>query len=97
MGGGPRSERLDWLDRHAGPTRRLADNVARLCTATSTVQAARWVGLAWTHCWQPTAPCWRSTCSRTTSSSDGAAAARRGRARSGRAGNLVSCAAAWSH
>ncbi len=44
---GPRLEHLDWLDAHARVTRRLAENVARLCTATSIVHAARWFGLNW--------------------------------------------------
>ncbi|KLD78536.1 transposase family protein [Xanthomonas hyacinthi] len=41
----PRLERLDWLDRHARLTRWLADNVARLCAATTIVHAAHWFGL----------------------------------------------------
>src|SRR5690606_38087325 len=45
--GGPRLERLDWLDPHARVTRRLAENVARLCAVTSIRQAARWYGLDW--------------------------------------------------
>lgn len=44
---GPRLERLDWLDPHARVTRRLAENVARLCTVTSILHAARWFGLDW--------------------------------------------------
>lgn len=44
---GPRLESLDWLDRHARVTRRLAESVARLCTATSILQVARWFGLDW--------------------------------------------------
>lgn len=44
---GPRLERLDWLDPHARVTRRLAENVARLCAVTSILQAARWYGLDW--------------------------------------------------
>src|SRR5690606_30121598 len=46
-GCGPRLERLDWLDPHARVTRRLAENVARLCAVTSIRQAARWYGLDW--------------------------------------------------
>lgn len=44
---GPRLERLDWLDPHARVTRRLAESVARLCTMTSVLHAARWFGLNW--------------------------------------------------
>lgn len=44
---GPRLEQLDWLDRHARVTRRLADSVARLCAATSIRSAAKWFGLDW--------------------------------------------------
>lgn len=44
---GPRLERLDWLDPHVRVTRRLAENVARLCTVTSILHAARWFGLNW--------------------------------------------------
>lgn len=44
---GPRLEHLDWLDPHARVTRRLAENVARLCTVTSILHAARWFGLNW--------------------------------------------------
>ncbi|NZA27569.1 ISL3 family transposase [Luteimonas sp. SJ-92] len=46
-GCGPRLEQLDWLDRHARVTRRLAESVARLCAVTSILQAARWFGLDW--------------------------------------------------
>jgi transposase len=44
---GPRLERLDWLDPHVRVTRRLAQNVARLCAGTSVRHAARWFGLDW--------------------------------------------------
>lgn len=44
---GPRLEHLDWLDPHARVTRRLAEGVARLCTVTSLLHAARWFGLNW--------------------------------------------------
>ena len=44
---GPRLEQLDWLDRHARVTRRLADSVARLCAATSVQHAANWHGIDW--------------------------------------------------
>ncbi len=44
---GPRLEQLDWLDRHARVTRRLARSVARLCAVTSVRHAAQWHGLDW--------------------------------------------------
>lgn len=44
---GPKLERLEWLDAHSRLTRRLADSVARLCTVTSVLHAARWFGLNW--------------------------------------------------
>ena len=44
---GPRLEHLNWLDPHARVTRRLAENVARLCTVASILHAARWFGLNW--------------------------------------------------
>ena len=44
---GPRLEQLDWLDRLARVTRRLADSVARLCAATSVQHAANWHGIDW--------------------------------------------------
>ena len=44
---GPRLERLDWLDPHVRVTRRLAQNVARLCAGTSVRHTARWFGLDW--------------------------------------------------
>lgn len=44
---GPGLEQLDWLDAHARVTRRLAQNVARLCAATSIRSASRWFGLDW--------------------------------------------------
>lgn len=43
---GPRLEQVDWLDPHVRMTRRLAaESVARLCTVTSGLHAARWFGL----------------------------------------------------
>lgn len=44
---GPRLEQLSWLDAYARITRRLAESVARLCTATSIRTVARWFGLDW--------------------------------------------------
>lgn len=44
---GPRLERLDWLDRHARVTRRLAESVARLCRALPVKQVAAFFGLHW--------------------------------------------------
>lgn len=44
---GPRLERLDWLDRHTRVTRWLAESVARLCSVSSLLHAARWFGLNW--------------------------------------------------
>lgn len=44
---GPRLERLDWLDRHARVTRRLAASVARLCRELPVKQVATFFGLHW--------------------------------------------------
>lgn len=44
---GPRLQRLAWLDPHCRVTRRLAESVARLCTVTSVLHAARWHGIDW--------------------------------------------------
>ena len=44
---GPRLQRLEWLDPHCRVTRRLAGSVARLCTVTSVLHAARWHGIDW--------------------------------------------------
>ena len=44
---GPRLQRLAWLDPHCRVTRRLAESVARLCTVTSVLHAARWYGIDW--------------------------------------------------
>lgn len=44
---GPRLERLEWLDRHARLTRRLADSVARLCRVLPIKHVADFFGLHW--------------------------------------------------
>ncbi|WP_211106788.1 ISL3 family transposase [Nitrospirillum viridazoti] len=44
---GPRLERLDWLERHARVTRRLAESVVRLCRALPVKQVAAFFGLDW--------------------------------------------------
>lgn len=44
---GPRLERLEWLDRHARMTRRLADSVVRLCRVLSIKHTADFFGLHW--------------------------------------------------
>ena len=44
---GPRLERLDWLDRHARVTRRLAVSVARMCRVLPVKQVAAFFGLHW--------------------------------------------------
>jgi transposase len=44
---GPRLERLDWLDRHARVTRRLAESVVRLCRVLPVKQVAAFFGLHW--------------------------------------------------
>jgi len=44
---GPKVEALDWLDRYARVTRRLADNVARLCEVLPLKQAAEYFDLDW--------------------------------------------------
>ena len=44
---GPKVEALDWLDRYARVTRRLADNVARLCKVLPIKQAAEYFALDW--------------------------------------------------
>lgn len=44
---GPRLERLEWLDRHARMTRRLADSVVRLCQVLSIKHTADFFGLHW--------------------------------------------------
>ena len=44
---GPRLERLDWVDRYARVTRRLADSVARLCRVLPIKHVADVFGLGW--------------------------------------------------
>ena len=44
---GPRLERLEWLDRHARITRRLAESVVRLCHVLPVKQVAAFFGLHW--------------------------------------------------
>lgn len=44
---GPRLEHLNWLDRHARVTRRLAESVARTCAMMSIQATAKWHGLDW--------------------------------------------------
>ena len=46
-GCGPRIERLEWLDRYARVTKRLAEAVARLCQILPVKQAAEFYGLSW--------------------------------------------------
>jgi transposase len=45
--GGPKLERLSWLDPYARVTRRLAESVARLCAVASIRHVARFFGLHW--------------------------------------------------
>jgi len=45
--GGPKLERLDWLERYARVTDRLAESVARLCAVLPIKHAAQWYGLDW--------------------------------------------------
>lgn len=44
---GPRLERLDWLDRYARVTRRLAESVARLCQVLPVKNVATLYRLSW--------------------------------------------------
>jgi transposase len=44
---GPRLERLDWLDRHARVTRRLAESVVRLCRVLPVKHVAAFFRLHW--------------------------------------------------
>lgn len=44
---GPKLEQLDWLERHARVTRRLADSVVRLCRVLPVKQVADFFGLHW--------------------------------------------------
>jgi len=45
--GGPKLERLGWLERYARVTNRLAESVARLCAVLPIKHAAEWYGLSW--------------------------------------------------
>jgi transposase len=45
--GGPKLERLDWLERYARVTNRLAESVARLCTVAPIKHVAQWYRLNW--------------------------------------------------
>lgn len=44
---GPKLEHLDWLERHARVTQRLAQSVARMCATASIHATAKWLGLDW--------------------------------------------------
>lgn len=44
---GPKLEQLDWVDRYARVTRRLADSVARLCRVLPIKHVAEFFGLGW--------------------------------------------------
>jgi transposase len=44
---GPKLEQLDWVDRYARVTRRLADGVARLCRVLPIKHVADFFGLGW--------------------------------------------------
>ncbi|RTQ80985.1 ISL3 family transposase [Stenotrophomonas maltophilia] len=44
---GPKLEHLDWLERHARVTQRLAQSVARMCATASIHATAKWHGLNW--------------------------------------------------
>jgi transposase len=44
---GPKLERLDWLDRYARVTQRLAESVARLCSVLPVKHVAGFYGLSW--------------------------------------------------
>jgi transposase len=46
-GCGPKLEHLDWVDRYARVTRRLADSVARLCRVLPIKHVAEYFGLGW--------------------------------------------------
>lgn len=46
-GCGPKLEHLDWLDRHARVTHRLAQSVSRMCATTSIHATAKWHSLDW--------------------------------------------------
>jgi transposase len=45
--GGPKLERLDWLERYARVTNRLAESVARLCAVAPIKHVAQWYRLNW--------------------------------------------------
>jgi transposase len=44
---GPKLEHLDWVDRYARVTRRLADSVAQLCQVLPIKHVAKYLGLGW--------------------------------------------------
>ncbi len=44
---GPKLEHLDWVDRYARVTRRLAESVARLCSLLPVKHVAEFFGLGW--------------------------------------------------
>jgi transposase len=44
---GPKLEQLDWLERYGRVTRRLAENVARLCAVLPIKHVAAFYGLGW--------------------------------------------------
>jgi transposase len=44
---GPKLERLDWLDRYARVTRRMAESVAQLCSILPVKHVAGFYGLSW--------------------------------------------------
>jgi transposase len=44
---GPKVERLDWLARYGRLTRRLAENVARMCRVLTIKEVAGYFGLSW--------------------------------------------------
>jgi transposase len=44
---GPKLERLDWLDRYARVTRRLAESVVRMCQVLPIKHVAAFFGLSW--------------------------------------------------
>lgn len=44
---GPKLEKLDWLEKYARVTKRLAENVARLCSVLPIKHVAEYVGLTW--------------------------------------------------
>ena len=44
---GPKVERLDWLARYGRLTRRMAENVARMCRVLTIKEVAEYFGLSW--------------------------------------------------